>query len=203
MLKLKFYGKSVTGKDHENNEDSFLCNKIKRLFAVADGVTNYPGGKEASSLAINYLDKFFEKDLEEAVYKANLRILKDKSNNPNIGYTTLTAVHIKDKLIFVYVGDSSVFIIRGNIIRKLTTPNTKTVGMENLELKSGDVELKPKDFILLCTDGITSVLSESEILEVFYYKKSPRKIAEELIKGADCKFQHYNDDKTAIVIRVL
>jgi serine/threonine protein phosphatase PrpC len=50
--------------------------------------------------------------------------------------------------------------------------NTKTIGMENLEFRTRKIELKHNDFILLCTDWITSVLSESEILKVFIYKKS-------------------------------
>jgi protein phosphatase len=174
MFKLKSYGKSVKGKDHENNEDSFLCNKRKRLFVVADGVTNYPGGKEASNLAINYLNEFFEGDLVRALYNTNLKILQDKLTNPNIGYTTLTCVNIKDKLILAYVGDSPAFIIRNNTIRKLTIPNTKTIGMENLEFQTKEIELEPNDFILLCTDGITSVLNESEVLEFFIIKRIQR-----------------------------
>jgi len=48
--------------------------------------------------------------------------------------------------------------------------------MENLEFRTRKIELKHNDFILLCTDGISSVLSESEILKVFIYKKIQRKL---------------------------
>ncbi len=82
-----------------------------------------------------------------------------------------------------YVGDSRVFIIRNNTIGKITIPNTKTILMENLEFRIRKIDLKHNDFILLCTDWITSVLSESEILKVFIYK-NPKEIVNELIKRA-------------------
>jgi hypothetical protein len=76
MFKLKSYGKSVKGR----------IIRITRLFAVADGVTNYPDGKEASRLAINYLNELFGGDLVKALYSTNLKILEDKLTDPNIGY---------------------------------------------------------------------------------------------------------------------
>jgi len=78
-------------------------------------------------LAISYLNELFEGDLVKAPYNTNLKILPDKLTSPNIRYTTLTSVNIKDKLILAYVGDSPVFIIRNNTIGKLTIPNTKTI----------------------------------------------------------------------------
>jgi serine/threonine protein phosphatase PrpC len=209
MFKIKFYGKSVKGKHHEKNEDSFLCNKRKKLFAVCDGVTNPPDGKKASNLAINYLNEFFEENLEEAVYKTNLKIIRDKLSDPKIGYTTLTCVSIRDKLFLAHVGDSSAFLIRNNAISKLTVSHSvgsmliQTIGMENLKIQTKEMELKSGDFILLCTDGITSVLSEYEILEIVYSKKSLKEIVDNLIEKAENKFQFYNDDKTAILILVL
>ncbi|MEM5801782.1 MAG: protein phosphatase 2C domain-containing protein [Candidatus Aenigmatarchaeota archaeon] len=120
-MKLQIYGKSVKGKDHKENEDAFLINKRKNLFAVADGVSNPPGGREAAIKSLNYLNKFFKNNLHEAIKKTNIKIIEEKKKNPKIGYTTLTAVNIKNNnLEMAHIGDSSLFLIEENKIKKLT-----------------------------------------------------------------------------------
>ncbi len=55
------------GEDHEENEDSFLIDIEKNLFAIADGVSIPKGGSKASKLACELLQKLFKNDLKKAI----------------------------------------------------------------------------------------------------------------------------------------
>jgi protein phosphatase len=210
-IMLRYYGKSVKGKDHYQNEDGFLIIDEKKLFAVADGVSNPPDGRKAAVRTLSYLKKFFKNDLLSAVMRTNSQILDDKLKDPEIGYTTLTTTNIvNNRLKFVHIGDSSIFLIRKFGIEKLTKSHslfgtsvlTQVIGMKEISPQTGEIELQNGDIIIICTDGITSVLNENEIKETSTKLREPKKIVEELIKSAEQKFQSYNDDKTAISIVV-
>ncbi|MEC8355475.1 MAG: hypothetical protein VXZ37_02535, partial [Verrucomicrobiota bacterium] len=55
-MPLSTYGHSDVGFVRENNEDSFLVENSKGIFAVADGVGGLPFGNLASKLAVQFFD---------------------------------------------------------------------------------------------------------------------------------------------------
>ena len=58
IMLYKSHGHSDVGFVHENNEDSFLADEHKGVFAVADGVGGLPFGNLASRLAVRFLGAF-------------------------------------------------------------------------------------------------------------------------------------------------
>ena len=68
-MKLDVFGKSVKGRSHERNEDSFLIDANKNLFAVADGVSIPKNGGTASKKVISLLSANFRGNLKESFLK--------------------------------------------------------------------------------------------------------------------------------------
>lgn len=133
--------------------------------------------------------------IRDNINEVNEEILKYAEENPNskgLGTTAVMALLTKDYLIFANVGDSSGFIMKNNEIHKVTKDHT----LVNLLVQSGDIteeeakyhpkknvlmkalgeaeKVEPDIFdvdtkseaILLCSDGLTSMLSNDQIEHV-------------------------------------
>jgi serine/threonine protein phosphatase PrpC len=131
--------------------------------------------------------------LRQAIMLANQQIRKARSEDPlrsNMG-TTLTALLLKKKqAIVANVGDSRAYLLRSGKIKQLTQDHsfiaeymaaglltseeakrspyrhviTRAVGIDNaVQPDLTEYALQQDDRILLCTDGLTEMLSDSEI----------------------------------------
>ena len=146
--------------------------------------TSSVGNKED---AINFL--------KEIVSEANMLIYKYTENNPEssgMGTTIVMALITKEFLLFGNIGDSSGFVIKNKKIYKITNDHTlvnllvasgeltkeqaqhhprKNVLMRALgasisvEMDVFDVETDI-DGILLCSDGLTNMLDDDQIVKV-------------------------------------
>ena len=133
--------------------------------------------------------------LRENVKEINSQIIKYSEENPEasgLGTTCVMALLTKEFLMFVNIGDSSGFVIRNGKLKKVTKDHTlvnflvetgdlspeqaenhpkKNVLMRALgasdqcELDIFDVE-SDVDGILLCSDGLTNMLSVEQIEKV-------------------------------------
>lgn len=205
---------SDVGKARDMNQDFCFASNLEKdpikLYILADGMGGYKGGEIASNLAVNCAKRYIcnnfpkiPKEKEEilnlinnAIEYANM-IVYEKSNEvpelKDMG-TTLDVVILYNNKVFIgHVGDSRVYRIRKNIIRKLTVdhsyveklvrdgeitkeeaynhPNKnmllKAVGCNNLV--KPDVFYKgflKGDILLMCSDGLTNMLKETEIYNV-------------------------------------
>lgn len=147
--------------------------------------------------------------LRENVKEINSQIIKYSENNPEasgLGTTCVMALLTKDFLMFVNIGDSSGFVIKNGKLKKVTKDHTlvnflvetgdlspeqaknhpkKNVLMRALgasdqcELDIFDVE-SDVDGILLCSDGLTNMLTVDQIEKVLDEKDI--EVDEKLIK---------------------
>jgi len=101
------------------------------LAVVADGMGGHKGGAQASLIAINtFVKEYQQKDdnetipeaLNRSLIKANATVYQanlDAGPDANMG-TTLVAIVLKsNKLYWISVGDSSLFLLRNNNLNKL------------------------------------------------------------------------------------
>lgn len=137
---IKAYAKSDKGRVRESNEDFFyISNSLDevQLYIVADGMGGYNGGDIASSLAVetakNYIINNFketpkDKDsiiqlLGSSIEYANMVVYEKAKENPNLqgmGTTLEICLIYNNKVYIGHVGDSRVYRIRKEFIRKLT-----------------------------------------------------------------------------------
>lgn len=209
-MEMEVFTDSRQGLDHKENEDSLLVDKIKKLYALADGATRPEGGKKASTKALIYLEEFFDGDLKAAMEKSNDRLIEDRKR-PDIGYTTLTTVAVKGRNIEVAnVGDSPAYLIRNGKIRMLTVEDrfmgsgslTQALGQSDINIHFTKEEIEAGDYIIMVSDGVTNVLTEDEILAIAKKHKFVEEIGKFILEAAVEEQQYYNDDKTIIVLHV-
>ena len=243
-------GASLTdvGLQRANNEDSYLYwepdsqdefRRKGRLAIIADGMGGYEGGQEASRLAVDTIrhiyDRAFNGDPQQALIagfeSAHANIHRYAVEHPEFHGmgTTCTAISILDnRLYFAHIGDSRLYLIRGEAVTRLTRDHSYVgrlvesglVRWEDAEshpqrhiltaaLGSGrDVEpqvpeepvpLEHGDTLILCTDGLWSLVAETE-LAAAACANSPAEACSQLIKAA--LERGGPDNITAVVLRV-
>ena len=241
---IKAYAKSDVGKVRELNEDSFYISDSLdeiQLYILADGMGGYKGGEVASKLAIqsakNYIKSNFkeiEKDKDSiiqlvgsSVEYANMIVYeKSKENDELNGMgTTLDVCLIYNNRVFIgHVGDSRVYRIRKEFMRKLTQDHSYvqklvkdgTITKEeavhhpqkNMLMKAlgcnafvePDVMVKgflKDDILIMNSDGLTNLVSQEEIFKEA--KKDIEQAPKELVNLANEKGGY--DNITVIVIK--
>lgn len=156
--------------------------------------------------------------LVQGIKNANQAILKAGLENENLFEmgTTVTAALVSDTQITVAnVGDSGVFIIRDGSIRKVTRDHTlaekmlsngvlkpeemrdnaynhiltRALGIEEqIEIDLFNEELWPDDILLMCSDGLTDMLTPEEILTIVQaYRTDLEFAAQQLLSEALAK----------------
>ena len=210
---MRILAKSDIGKAREMNQDSFYAAKEEdeiKLFILADGMGGYKGGEIASSVAVysaqNYICNNFKetpkdrasilKLITDSMEYANLMVYERSKENEefkDMGTTLDICLIYNNKAFIGHVGDSRVYRIRKNIIRKLTTDHSyvqklvkdgtitkeeadnhpkknmlmKAIGCNSLV--EPDVMCKgflKDDIILMCSDGLTNMLKDDQIYKV-------------------------------------
>ena len=156
-----------------------------------------------------------EQRLAEAVGVANTEIHNDAqgdSNHRGMG-TTLTAALIgEDSAAIAHVGDSRAYLIRGREIEQLTRDHTlvdelvrqgrlteeqaahhpqrsiitRALGPEpSVEVDTFTVDLADGDILLLCSDGLTGMVSAQVMLETVSDSRSLAAAAKALVRKAN------------------
>lgn len=224
------YAKSDLGKAREKNEDSYSIPNSEdelKIYLLADGMGGYKGGEIASKLAIesakNYLVNNFKdisherENIEELIRSsieyANMVVYeksKESEELEGMGTTLEICLIYGNKIYIGHIGDSRIYRIRKNIIRKITTDHSYveklvkegTITREeaqnhpkkNMLMKAlgctayaePDVMTKgflKDDILLMATDGLTNMISDQEIYDIV--TKNRENPTKELIEKAN------------------
>lgn len=218
---MRFKSLTNKGKVRSSNEDNLLIRDEIPFFMVADGMGGHLGGEIASKIAFSVSSKYkFDlsdpiQSLSDLTNKINNEIYQNSDNPENRGMgTTFAAAVIKEnKLYYVNLGDSRIYLYNKseNKLKKLSKDHslvgkllregkineeeafnhpkknivTQALGLEkNLEIDSGVLELGLEDQILLCTDGLSDLLVHKEIKNIFKNNNNLDNISSELLKQA-------------------
>lgn len=171
------------------------------------------------------------KQLSTALHLANRNIFKSAEEHPaqyGMG-ATLTAAWINGaKLSIAHVGDSRAYLLRGGELLQLTRDHSlvaeqvrrgmltvaeaeesemqsvllRALGAQpEIEVDAEEHILFPRDVLLLCSDGLTRVVTEPEIAGVLQAETDPVRGAEELIALANERGGP--DNITVVIVRLL
>lgn len=170
----------------------------------------------------------------ESVRQANRAVWEESEANPELGGmgTTIAAVALvaedgENRLAIVNVGDSRVYLLHDNQLRRLSSDHslvadlvrsgkiteedadthperhvlTRALGIE-LETDPYVSHTRPRegDRLLLCSDGLFNELSNDEITMILSTVSQPNEAAEQLVALA--KNHGGSDNITAVVLDV-
>ena len=240
---MRVLAKSDVGRAREMNQDSFYVSDVNgpvKLYILADGMGGYKGGEIASSLAVTSAKHYIvnniqkvRKEKEEvlalvksAIEYANL-VVYEKSREDeelhDMGTTLDICLIINNRVFIGHIGDSRVYRVRKNIIRKLTTDHSyvekllkegtitkeeaynhpkKNMLMKALgcsSLVEPDVMCKgflKDDILFMCSDGLTNMLRDNEIYDILL--KNP--VNPELVLVNEANKKGGLDNITVIII---
>jgi len=167
--------------------------------------------------------------LKNAVAQANFQIFQSAQKNPEqrgMG-ATITTLWLKDTLLSIaHVGDSRAYLLRNGNLQQLTNDHSlvaeqvrrglitpqqaeesemqsvllRALGAHpEVEIDVDEVEIIPRDALLLCSDGLTRMVTEPEIAGALQAEMVPSAAAERLIALAN--ENGGIDNVTVIVVR--
>ncbi|HPF21761.1 MAG TPA: Stp1/IreP family PP2C-type Ser/Thr phosphatase [Syntrophomonas sp.] len=172
----------------------------------------------------------FPAALEKAVQSANRIIWEtgQATSDLNEMGTTLTAAVIRGNSIWIaHVGDSSLYIIHDAQITKPTSDHTlaeqmrkdgliakdderyqsfhhvlvRALGVENqVDIDIHQMEVTPGDWILLCTDGLSNLVEQTEIKALLEHENEPQTACQKLLELALARGGY--DNITIILIQM-
>jgi protein phosphatase len=206
---------SDIGCQRQNNEDALSYwepqseekfRRKGRLALVADGMGGYEGGQEASRLAADTIREVFDHDpssdprdsLLTGFREAHEKIRKYAEAHPELQGmgTTCTALVLNEfRLSYAHVGDSRLYLLRGDSISRLTRDHSYVGRLVESGVLSSDeaehhpqrhiltaalgaggevaadtpaspVVLEDRDVLVLCTDGLWGAVQDAEILKL-------------------------------------
>ncbi len=210
------YGQTDRGLVRPTNQDAFLVDNRRRLWAVADGMGGHPGGDVASRIVMDTLADFSptlvrslshpgENEEEHRHFllttmaqQAHAAVRAHADRHPPLHGmgTTLVMAHLLPlpgpRLLVLNVGDSRAYLVRAGSIIQLTRDHTlieedvregrltltqaarhpdrhvltRAVGVGPvLDSDLFSFDLLDGDLLLLCSDGLTKMLTDECILE--------------------------------------
>ena len=164
------------------------------LAIVADGMGGHVGGEIASRLAVEAATAAGDSGVAERVRLANEAVYEESLATADLAGmgTTLTLADVASHLVRIgHVGDSRCYLLRDNELLLLTRDHT--VAYEQLEAKKiteeeiadhpqrhvltralgllpevevdvSEEPLEPGDRLLMCSDGLNGMITDSQIL---------------------------------------
>ncbi len=241
---IKAYAKSDIGKVREINQDYYyISDSIDeiQLYMLADGMGGCNGGEIASKLAIQTAKSYIENNFKEidkdkesivqlvgsAMEYANMIVYeksKESKELEGMGTTLEICLIYNSKAFIGHVGDSRIYRIRKEFMRKLTQDHSYvqklvkdgTITQEeavhhpqkNMLIKAlgcnafvePDVMVKgflKDDIIVMCSDGLSNLVAHEDIFQ--FTKKDIERAPKQLIELAN-KHGGY-DNITVVVIK--
>ena len=199
MGTLSLAGKTDVGLVRKNNEDTFISRKIWDgkwcLAAVIDGIGGYEGGEVASSIAereiCSYLEEFKSGNpgrlLAEAVNSSNNAIFEERKTSERKGrLVKLTHDHslvgYREEIGDLSEEEAMNHPMRNVISRDLgeslhNHDDENWIETSCLPIHSGDI-------LLLCSDGLSDLVTSKEMSGILFDGKSLAERAGELIGKA-------------------
>ena len=202
---------SVTGLARRNNEDSAYCGRW--LYAVADGMGGHAAGEVASAAVIESLCRHdasvgqtaLLEILGQAVAEANGEVARKAAEEParrGMGTTLTAMLWSGDRFALAHIGDSRAFRLRDGELSQITEDHVMGKLVSNAGYmapvlaryldgrpdRSPDLsvrEARPGDRYMICSDGLSPVISTEAIQDVLVSIADPGEVASHLVALAE------------------
>jgi len=185
------------------------------LIAVADGMGGHAAGEVASQLAIETVSSSQAPLVDRVIEanRVVMEAAEDKPDHYGMG-TTLTAGEFEPdgSLLVGHVGDSRLYLFRRSNLLQVTTDHslvaqyvasgaisaeeaehhpqrnviTRALGIDwEIIVDSHTVNLRAGDRVLICSDGLTSMVPHAEIAAIMQDQPAPQATGWALVEAAN------------------
>ncbi|MBF0344259.1 MAG: Stp1/IreP family PP2C-type Ser/Thr phosphatase [Nitrospirae bacterium] len=184
---------------------------------IRDYIVNGEKGFEPVEAEYRQEYSFTTNKIAMAVKVANKAINNASSKSPQLNgmaTTIVVALITDDRLSIAHAGDSRLYLIRGDTIEQLTDDHSlvaeqirkglmsqeeaKEVGMRNVitrslgyssdvEVDLGELTIYDGDVLLLCSDGLYTMVPENSMLRTIKSSYNPNEVCDRLIEFANKK----------------
>ena len=249
-LDFTLAGSQIDGA-REYQEDAFLITNLTdsngnpaAFIIIADGMGGHAAGNVASNMAVQAFNKHVTSNyptenpagiLYECVLKANNSIAETIMETPalsGMGCTMVAAILDSEKLWWASVGDSHLYLVRGNERKKMNadhsyggfldkmaaegTPINAEPGLSrnmlmsavsgdeinDIDVSESPLDLQLGDRIVLCSDGIDT-LSEGKFMQFSDSSDNSKACIEALLKSVEDADMPKQDNTTIVVVDVI
>ncbi len=165
--------------------------------------------------------------LKDVVVAINKKVLIESKAKPDLAAmgSTLTGIYLRpNRSLYYHVGDSRLYRYRGNYLTQLTEDHTLeslrqratgeiTTGVkqgvvtsciggdtESCKVGTGEINFVKNDLLLLCTDGLSDMLSIEKIEEIIACRCNLLSLAHNLVLSA--KKAGGNDNITVLIVEI-
>lgn len=242
---MRFAAISDKGIVRDLNEDSYRVivgqEEVPDTFIIADGMGGHNSGDVASNMAVEFAKNYILNNPkvfsnEESVLDG-IKVLAEEGNKAiyekasksketlGMGTTFIIAIALNNKLYIGHVGDSRVYLIRNNGIKRLTVDHsyieelikngsitreeaqshpkkniiTRALGCnESILVDTLSSSIDKNDIFVICTDGLTNMLPEYKIMKIILENDDLNNSCNELVRLANEKGG--NDNITVIIM---
>ena len=170
-----------------------------------------------------------EQDMKEALQRANEEIFNRSyllDDLRGMGTTVVVALIYSEKIYLAHAGDSRAYLLRQGNLQQLTEDHSVTSRMVRegnltreeakdhhlhsalyralgqdvtLEVDTNTYDYQAGDTLILCSDGLTDMIEDDEIMDVLYTFASPQQACDQLISRANTKGGR--DNITVIIVQ--
>jgi PPM family protein phosphatase len=250
-LAIQAAGKTDVGLTRANNEDNFGYDVKEGIFVVCDGMGGQAAGELASKIAVDTVMDYFHQDggksdshvpnpafvdyserakgLANAIRLANQAIQQTAARNPaqaGMGSTIVAVSTGGTEFSTANIGDSRIYLIRGDAIQQLTHDHSlvmeqvrrglmtleeaeksemqnvivRALGTEEtVEPDLDDHEFAAGDVLMLCSDGLSRYVKGKEMMEIICGNEDLEQTCDKLIEAA--KRGGSDDNITCLLVR--
>lgn len=248
-LQFELAGAQIDGA-REYQEDAFLITNLNdaegnpsALIIIADGMGGHAAGNVASNMAVQAFNKHVSANypsedpadvLYECVIKANTSIKETIMETPalsGMGCTIVAAILENEKLWWVSVGDSHLYLLRDDILMKKNADHSYGGFLDRMEAEGTPVEPEPGlarnmlmsavtgdeindvdvsyeptelyvgDRVILCSDGMDT-LSTGKIIQFSEWSETPKDCTVALLAAVEDAGMPKQDNTTVVVVDV-
>ncbi len=182
------YAKSDIGKARDTNQDYYYISESiddVQLYILADGMGGYNGGEIASKLATNCVKNYIQNNFKQvpkdrdsliqligsSMEYANMVIYEKSKEDPELegmGTTLEICLIYNNKVYIGHVGDSRIYRVRKDFIRKLTQDHSYVEKLvKDGKITKEEAEVHPRKNMLMKAIGCSAFVEPDVAIKGF------------------------------------
>ncbi len=177
------------------------------LVALSDGMGSGAGARDVSDQTLSLLEGFYKAKMPSETVLGTVNKLIAFSSEETFSCLDLAAVNLDTGAAdIVKIGSPAGFVLSGEELRVLEGESLPIGMLEAVHPATLQVELRPDDFLIFMSDGVTTAFGSSADLCAYLSKLkplNPQSLAEEILKTALNKYNgSAEDDMTVLAVKL-